>query len=178
MAGVLLVVAILAAISSIRRAARWEAEAEHALAGKAIAEQTADSLVTKSRHLEATADSLSRVAKKVTVKVVEKIVRLPAPPADDTTIIKYTAPRDSVIAEQQVAIDLWQVAYDSLSVSHANLTSAYEVISLSNDSLAAVLMDRPKPGFSIVPDISVFAGGAITPAGPQPAIGIGFSWTL
>ena len=172
-----LAAAALAAQSVIgQRDAEWQArvETESARAEHALA--IGDSLRVEADSLEALADSLAGAAHARDTVIVTMIEELPAPPPDCEP---FTAPRDSVIAEQErryadasAALENQRSAADQLRLAEAKARE-------SADSLLAVLADRPRPLSPFIPEVGVgpFAGICAT-GQPCAGFGVSLSWKV
>lgn len=171
-----------AAVSSFRDAEMWEQRAVEAIAD-------ADSARTETLRMLARADSiqveaeaaaeeaeLARQANRVAVREVLGVAPPDDFPAEHLPLIEQ---RDSVIIALVEEAEGWRSAFHKQIQVTALLRGALSGAMTSNDSLRAVLEDRPRPGFSIIPEIrpGLFTGYC-QGDGLCAGAGITLSWDL
>jgi hypothetical protein len=145
---------------------RVEKVEEFAKAETARANAEAD----KADEQKARADSAVTAARNRAPEIRERIVRVreesPPDPARDSIIDDLAADNEQLV-----------VAYDSVSSAYEILRVSYNSLLVVNDSLSSVLSDRPRPRSRWAPSIQagVFAG--ICSDG-RPCVGVGAGLTV
>lgn len=157
--GLVIAVVILVAVTVVsgycvdQRFREWNKRVEQVEEFAKAETARAASAVVEAGDQKARADSVVRAARERAPEIRERIVRvreeLPPDPARDSII-------DSLVAdnEQLVAV------YDSVSAAYTVLLHSYNSLLVVNDSLLAVLEDRPRPRPRWAPSLQagVFAG--------------------
>lgn len=114
----------------------------------------ADSLRTVAETQTRKADSLSVEAAKDSASVLYKYLYItaqhdsakavPLPPTCDTSCVRLVAERDTTIDTLKVIATHWQDSYRTQLAAYALLKSANASLLVANDSLVAVIKDRPR----------------------------------
>lgn len=174
-------VAIVAAVLALRsfvgaRDAEWQARVERESARAETALAIGDSLRVEATELEGLATSLAFQAEQRDTVIIRMIEELPAPPPDCEA---FTAPRDSVIIEQEERYADVTAALDAQREATARLRVAEALARQSADSLLSVLDDRPRPLSPLIPTIGLGAtAGVCTTGQPCVAVGLTLSWEV
>lgn len=141
----------------------------------AIETARADSAVADAVRARAYADSLHSIRDTMIVtrwRMIRDTMFVPEP---CTTIV---ASRDSVIVTLLDQLADADEAYDSLDAGFMRLRSAYDLLSIVNDSLSNVLSDRPRPPSRWLPRLGVGPIAGICTDGACVGVGVSLSWEL
>jgi hypothetical protein len=137
----------------------------------------ADSAVAEADVWQSRADSIAIEAEARSPIIRERIrlVRDSVPVPD--TCYAVVAQRDSLIDEALAEADDWRLAYAAEKAAAEALRSGYNSLLVVNDSLLAVLDDRPRPRPRWAPSLQmgVFAGVC---SDGRPCVGAGAGLTV
>lgn len=175
-------VAVVAAVLIVRslwaaKDAEWQERVEREMARAEVLLEIGDSLRVEAESYEELADSLAVAAETRDTVIVTMIEELPAPPADCEP---YTAPRDSVIAEQEKRYDDVTAALEAQREATAKLRIAEAKARMAGDSLLAVLSDRPRPLSPLIPSVGLGCTAGLSPLTRQADVvcGLSLSWEV
>lgn len=175
-------VAIVAAVLVVRswagqRDAEWQERVEREMVRAEEALAVGDSLRVEARSYEEVADSLAVEAETRDTVIVTMVKELPAPPADCEP---YTAPRDSVIVQQEERYDDITAAFEAERQAAALLRAAEAKARMAADSLSGVLSDRPRPLSPLIPSVGLGCTVGISPLTRRAdaACGLSLQWEV
>lgn len=152
----------------------WNRRVEEAQSFARAETARADSVVFAAEHERARADSLARVARVDTVRVRE-ILEKPVIKECEPFVIQ----RDSLINELLVKNEQLAEAYEVEHRAADKLRAAYDALLVVNDSLMAVLDDRPLPLPKWAPSVQVgFFVGMCADGHPCAGVGAGLTWKV
>jgi hypothetical protein len=174
-AGLLVLAAITYGLFEYRD--EWNARVEHALEFAASETERADAAEAVADTAQARADSLASLAAVADTVLIDRIVRVRAEPVPDTCA-PFVARRDSIIDEAVARGDRWRGAYFAKSKEATSLREALAAVRVANDTLVAVLNDRPIPLPAWVPEIRAGAFGGMCTTGPCAGVGVGVTWRI
>lgn len=177
LAAVILILLIGAQRCQSVKEGRWQERADSALVFAASESARADSLARRAVAAERQAELWAEHAQERTNRVRERIIEVERVVVPDTCLV-FTKPRDEIIAQSDDAISAWQEAYQQQLTASALLRTSNGHLRVANDSLTAVLEDRPSPRPRWIPSVGVgvFAGACLT--GPCMGAGLTLSWQV
>ena len=175
----LLVLAALAGHYLDKRFAEWNKRVEAVEEFATSETARADSLHSEATAHSERADSLFSTYAARQPEVRERILFVRDSVTGPDTCLSVVAQRDRIIDDLVAQNDVVVAAYEAEKSAAEQLRSAYSSLLVVNDSLRAVLGDRPLPPPSFLPRINVgpFVGVCST-GQPCVGFGIGITWKI
>jgi hypothetical protein len=160
----------------LRKQDEWESRVRVVEAQAEANLAVADSAKARATELEGLATSLAFKAEQRDTVIIRMVEELPAPPEDCEP---FTAPRDSVIAQQEERYADVSAAFDAQREATASLRVAEARARAAADSALAVLSDRPLPRSPLIPEIGLgVTAGICTTGQPCVAVGVQLNWKV
>ncbi len=180
---VIIAVAVLAVAAVVRiymgsQYAKWNQRVEEVLEFAEGESARADSAIAEAEKRVEYADSVARVVEARAPIIRERIIRIREEPVPEDCE-PVVAARDSVINDLLVENGQLQLVVGDQRFAIARYAAANLALGIANDSLVAVLKDRPIPPPRGLPEIRVGPQAGICMDGRACAgVGISLGWKV
>lgn len=161
-----------------REARSWESRAALALHDAKREVARADSLARWAGDLSLRSDSMERAARAARSEIRTRVVEVRSAPVP-AAAIPYTAPRDSIIDQQEIVLQGAFSALDTARAARAAQVEAFGQLRVTTDSLRVVLAAHPRARSRWIPEVTVGPFiGVCTSSRPCAGAGVSLSWRV